>query len=118
MSDWRRYIDVAMRRTKKSPATWKPENEGDEIRGLLVSIKKVESQYGLSTVAEIKTDDGMRSVWLSKFLLNAFDRQVIGVGTVVSIVFLGKKRNRANTATYNDYSGGKVLRNGIVARPG
>ena len=111
MSEWQRYLEAAKqpaRNAKSYPATWKPENEGDEISGLPVSVEEVETQYGLGTVATLDTGDEMLAVWLSRTLLNAFEQQNIETGDVVSIVFNGKRRNQADTFTYKDYSVGVV----------
>lgn len=81
--------------------TWKPENEGDSITGMLTTVK---NNVGVnnSNVYLIQEDgkDEPTSVWGSTVLDTKF--QEIPKGSVVKIVFLGKVKSKA-PQPYKDF---------------
>ena len=87
------------------PATWKPEQEGEELAGVLVKVETVQLRDGgMKPVATIRTAEGVeRTVWLGTVLRKEFAE--IAPGAVVLIRYLRERVSRNG----RDYRAYKVL---------
>ena len=71
------------------PGVWKPEEEGDEITGILVN--KMPKEDNISARYVVENKGGLFTVWGSAVL--DYRMQYVKIGQVVKITFLGKGKN-------------------------
>ena len=71
------------------PGVWKPEEEGDEITGILVN--KMPKEDNISARYVVENKGGLFTVWGSAVLDDRM--QYVKIGQVVKITFLGKGKN-------------------------
>ena len=76
------------------PGIWKPEKEGDQIVGVLVSKEPKDESNGVSAKYYLENQDGMFLVWGSAVLDDRM--QYAKVGQKVRITFEGKTKNKRN----------------------
>ena len=81
---------------KIEPDIWKPEKEGDEIAGVLVSIDDNVGQHG-SKMYHLETEKGQTSVWGSAVLDDRM--QYVKPGDNVKIVYKGTQENTKKQPT-------------------
>jgi len=76
------------------PGVWKPEKEGDQIMGVLVSKEPKDENTGLSARYYLETQEGMFFVWGSAVIDDRM--QYVKTGDKVRITFEGKTTNKRN----------------------
>lgn len=78
------------------PNTWKPEQDGDTITGVLIK-KEREVGVNKSNLYHIETKEGQTSVWGSTVLDGRME--YVGEGTVVRITYKGTQENKRGQPT-------------------
>lgn len=76
------------------PGIWKPEKEGDQIVGVLVSKEPKDESNGVSAKYYLENQNGMFLVWGSAVLDDRM--QYVKVGQKIRITFEGKTKNKRN----------------------
>lgn len=76
------------------PGVWKPEKEGDQIMGVLVSKEPKDENTGLSARYYLETTAGMFFVWGSAVIDDRM--QYVKIGDKVRITYKGKTTNKRN----------------------
>jgi hypothetical protein len=76
------------------PGVWRPENEGDQISGVLVSKEPRAEASGISARYYIENQDGMFLVWGSAVIDDRM--QYVKIGQKVRITFEGRTKNKKN----------------------
>ena len=76
------------------PGVWKPEQEGEQITGVLVSKTPKDEKTGLSARYYLETEAGMFFVWGTAVLDDRM--QYAKIGDKVRITFEGKTTNKRN----------------------
>lgn len=76
------------------PTVWKPEQEGDNIMGVLVNKEPKDEQTGMSARYYIENENGMYFVWGTAVLEDRM--QYVKVGDKIRITFTGKTKNKRN----------------------
>ena len=86
------------------PETWTPEL-GDEFIGTVREIKEVtvDNKTRHLAIMEARPDGKLYTVWLNGVLRGKFNSGKVTEGTVVKIVFDGKKQSPVSKFMYNDY---------------
>jgi len=106
--DWDAIRERLRKRADEGfPASWQPEEVGDELLGVVrrVVLAAPTRQYGTAAVVELETEVGARySVWLfHKVLRQAFIRERVQLGELVLIRWLGKKTPEGGGNSYDNY---------------
>lgn len=78
------------------PGVWKPEQEGNQITGVLVNKEPKDEITGLSARYYLETRAGMFFVWGTAVLDDRM--QYAKIGDKVRITFEGKTTNKRNQA--------------------
>jgi hypothetical protein len=95
-----------IRADEPKPESWKPENPGDEIAGIVVKLDSAFDREGTEHgIIVLKTDDGsLRSVWL---LGEALRNQVLKAspqpGDRLLIQYRGKVKSKGSGRMYHDF---------------
>lgn len=94
---------------RKSAASWNKKDAlqvGDSIYGIVLSKKKIKSKIGKketeTNYIQLKTNEGIKGVWLKTVLEKQFEELEIKLGDVVGIEYLGKVKN------YENYNSAKL----------
>ena len=74
------------------PGVWKPEQDGDNIIGVLINKEPKDEQTGFSARYYLENEKGMFFVWGSTVLDDRM--QYVKVGQKVKITFEGKTKNK------------------------
>jgi hypothetical protein len=90
--------------------SWRPENDGDQVRGTVIKLDERDGLYGTTPVVTVATpDDRHVSIFGGRTVLkNKIDEAGLEVGDLFGVRYLGKKES-ASGATYHDYN--VVVRN-------
>lgn len=75
---------------KIEPNVWKPEKEGDEIEGILVSVTPDTGKFK-STIYHVECGKEQKAVWGSTILDDRM--KFVKEGDKIKIVFKGKGKN-------------------------
>jgi hypothetical protein len=78
-------------------------NDGDSIEGVLMGYEESQ-QYPDSFAVHVKTNDGLKCVFVSKMVIDKFKAHNIMLQDEIKIVFNGKKPTQDGKREYNDYS--------------
>lgn len=107
MSEWEETATRLREQADRDyPQAWIPEAEGDELLGVLASVRPaVQTAYGPAPVVELEDVLGARwSVWLVHTVLRReFERQRPVLGERVLIRYLGTVRPESGGAPYESY---------------
>jgi len=76
------------------PGVWKPEKEGENIIGVLVSKEPRDENSGFSARYYLETKEGMFLVWGTAVIDDRM--QYVKVGEKIRITFEGKTKNKRN----------------------
>ena len=76
------------------PGIWKPEKEGENIIGVLVSKEPRDENTGFSARYYLDTKDGMFLVWGTAVIDDRM--QYVKVGDRIRITYEGKTKNKRN----------------------
>ncbi len=76
------------------PGIWKPENEGDQIAGVLVNKEPRDEASGTSARYYIENQDGMFLIWGSAVIDDRM--QYVKIGQKVRVTFEGHTKNKKN----------------------
>ena len=76
------------------PGVWKPEKEGENIIGVLVSKEPKDEKGGYSARYYLDTKEGMFLVWGSAVIDDRM--QYVKVGDKIRLTFDGKTKNKRN----------------------
>lgn len=78
------------------PEVWKPENEGDEIEGVLIN-KETEVGVNESNLYQLETKEGIKSVWGSTVLDQRM--KLVNIGDHLKIIYKGMTLNQRKQNT-------------------
>lgn len=78
------------------------EKDGDAIEGKLIGFEP-SRQYPDSYAVKVDTKDGIKIVFVSGIVVDLISSNSLKKGQEIKIVYKGKKRNKKDTADYNDY---------------
>ena len=78
------------------PGIWKPEQEEDQIEGVLIN-KKENVGINESNAYYIENNDGMHMIWGSTVLDDRMS--IISVGDTIRITYKGTRKNKRNQDT-------------------
>ena len=67
---------------------WKDYQAGESVEGILVDILENMGEYG-NTIYKIRTRDAFMAVWGSKDLDEKMQKQKVGIGMRIEIIFNG-----------------------------
>ena len=70
---------------------WKDYQAGESIEGILVDILENMGEYG-NTIYKIRTRDAFMAVWGSKDLDEKMQKQKVGIGMRIEIIYNGLLR--------------------------
>lgn len=76
------------------PGIWKPEKDGENIIGVLVSKEPKDEKTGYSARYYLDTKSGMFLVWGSAVIDDRM--QYVKIGDKIRITFVGKTKNKRN----------------------
>ena len=76
------------------PGVWKPEKEGENITGVLVSKEPKDEKTGYSARYYLDTKEGMFLIWGSAVIDDRM--QYVKIGDKIRITFDGKTKNKRN----------------------
>ena len=76
------------------PNVWKPQRQGDQIAGVLVSKVPEDENTALSARYYLETSDGMFFLWSTAVLEDRM--QYVKIGDKIRITFEGKTKNKRN----------------------
>ncbi len=85
--------------------TWSAKEEGDELSGTIETIEYIGSKYGEKYVVGIRDEAGdLHSLWISGTVLeNRFLEMAPGVGSLIVVIFKGKKKTKSGDRSYNNF---------------
>lgn len=77
---------------REFPPKWTPENEGDNLRGEVIDIRHIETEYGESPRALVKDREGkVHTLWISwSVLQRKWSEHDVVVGDHISLTYTGK----------------------------
>ena len=76
------------------PGVWKPEKEGEDIIGVLVSKEPKDEKAGYSARYYLDTKEGMFLIWGSAVIDDRM--QYVKISDKIRITFDGKTKNKRN----------------------
>lgn len=76
------------------PGMWKPEKEGDNIIGEVVSKEPKDDAAGVGAKYHVKNDEGTFLIWGSAVLDDRM--KLVEAGQKVRITYKGKTKNKRN----------------------
>jgi hypothetical protein len=95
-----------MRVDLKSPTSWRPVDQGDEVSGHFVRLDEGFAKDGAACpIAVLRTDDGEVGVWLWHTVLRqGFARLRPQPGEAVLVRYLGKRTSESSGRNYHAYT--------------
>lgn len=76
--------------------TWRGEEDGDSVQGIVKDYKTVETKRGPTQVLTITNEEFEVTVWPGKVLVGLLEKMEVEPGMKVKIVFTGMKTSVNN----------------------
>jgi hypothetical protein len=103
----RKRLEEARKRLDQPRAeSWKGENAGDEIAGIVKRLDTAETAYGTARIVVVDPGDGqLRSIWLIHDALKSqMEKLKPDVGDCIAVRYLGKLNSPKTGRSYHAYS--------------
>ena len=86
---------------KVEPNVWKPEQDGDEISGVLVLIEEGKGKYN-SRIYHIETEASKQLVVYGTTVLDD-EMKYFKAGDLIKIIYKGKRKTEDGKSEYHNY---------------
>ena len=77
-------------------------NKGDTAEGVLHNIREIKTEYGQTSILDLKADNGVK---ISVFLSSALQRYEWGdyIGRYINIEYIGDRKNPKTKRTFKNF---------------
>lgn len=85
--------------------TWRPtaEEAGSEIKGVVAKRGVAKTKFGDREFIDVRTTQGIRTIWLTPVLKKQIEKQGITEGDPVTVIYEGQAETK-DGRTYNKFT--------------